>query len=82
MKTKTRDEYSDGGQEKKERKMECPFLGGRRTHRLCEASSRLYTPVIEDFNEYCSTEDHTDCPIFLAHVLRRTYREGIAISAN
>lgn len=61
--------------------MECPFLRGIRTHRLCKASMRLYTPVIEDYLKYCSTEDHTECPIFLAHILRRTYREGVAISA-
>ncbi len=62
--------------------MECPFLRGTRTHRLCEASPRLYTPVMEDFDEYCSTEEYTDCSIFLAHTLRWTFREGVAIGAR
>lgn len=61
--------------------MECSHLKGSKTHRLCNASSRLYTPVMEDLEDYCSTEDFTDCPIFLAHTLRWTLTEGVAITA-
>ncbi len=62
--------------------MECPFLGGRTTHRQCNAAVRLYTPVVEDLVKYCSGEDHTDCPIFLAYALRLTCREGVALTAH
>jgi len=61
--------------------MECPFLKGSSTHKLCKASPTLYTPVMEDLDEYCSTEDFTDCPIFLARTLRWTINEGVAIAA-
>lgn len=61
--------------------MECPYLKGTLTHRLCKASPALYTPVMDDLNDYCLRDDFTDCPIFLAHSLRWTFKEGAAISA-
>ncbi|MFQ5353774.1 MAG: hypothetical protein ACE5DR_02400 [Thermodesulfobacteriota bacterium] len=61
--------------------MECPYLKGISTHRLCRASPALYTPVMDDLNDYCQRDDFTDCPRFLAHTLRWTYKKGTAISA-
>lgn len=61
--------------------MECPYLKGISTHRLCRASPALYTPVMDDLNDYCQRDDFTDCPIFLAYTLRWSYKKGTAISA-
>ena len=61
--------------------MECPYLKGSSTHRLCKASPTLYTPVMEDLDGYCSNDDFTDCPIFLAHALRLSFKDGAAITA-
>jgi len=61
--------------------MECTFLRGTSTHRLCKASMRLYTPVMEDYQQYCSREGHRDCPIFLDHTLRQTHREDVGVAA-
>jgi len=52
--------------------MTCKYLGDKVHKPLCQASLSQLTPDLSDIGNYCESEDHSNCPILLAHVFRRS----------
>ncbi len=52
--------------------MECPYLGGVKRYRICNASVTLMTPGENDVRKYCLSGEYFCCPTMLAHLLRGT----------
>ncbi|GMR04722.1 MAG: hypothetical protein BMS9Abin23_0627 [Thermodesulfobacteriota bacterium] len=50
--------------------MECPYLGGVKTFRVCNASITLMQPGEADRMTYCKTGEFYRCPTMLSHLLR------------
>jgi hypothetical protein len=50
--------------------MKCEYLKDR----VCDASLTHIAPSASDRQVYCDTEDHDHCPLFLAHVLRISFK--------
>jgi len=57
--------------------MDCPYLGGIESMRICNASVTLMAPGGNDIVAYCTTEEHYRCPMLLSKLLR-----GGSISAT
>lgn len=53
--------------------MKCPYLEAGR--HICNASLTHMAPGVFEVNTYCTTEEHYRCPMLLAYILRRGYRE-------
>ncbi|HEY4708165.1 MAG TPA: hypothetical protein VII64_11960 [Thermodesulfobacteriota bacterium] len=42
---------------------------------ICKASISRMSPAKFDYDGYCESEEHCNCPVLLAHTLRNGYGE-------
>ncbi len=54
--------------------MTCIYLGHKEHKSFCQASLGQLTPDLSDLVKYCESEDHSNCPILLAHLFRNEFR--------
>ncbi len=53
----------------------CPFFEASRC--LCRAALLTMTPDTVHRTRYCGSDDHDDCPLFLAKALRSSAHGGL-----
>lgn len=54
----------------------CPFLDTEQSY--CVAAMLRFMPDSRQMYHYCCSDDHDDCPVFLAKALRSSASGGLA----